>query len=144
VLRLEAELLQQQHEERRDRHRQPAGEVGDEDHKISGGEIPMRKLTLGRFSSPRPNNLLPTLVHAATRADGWVLVPSDCSPPCVALCVSCIWGPVVWCISFTVTTPRSPSRATKSWCSGLSGSRESWVNSRPRASPTSWLRLGLG
>jgi hypothetical protein len=32
VLRLEAELLQQQHEERRDRQRQPTGEVGDEEH----------------------------------------------------------------------------------------------------------------
>jgi hypothetical protein len=39
VLRLEAELLQQQHEERRDRQRQPAGEVGDEEHKLPGGKI---------------------------------------------------------------------------------------------------------
>jgi hypothetical protein len=57
---------------------------------------------LGRFSSPRPSNHLPTLVHAATRADGWVLVPSDCSPPCVALCVSCMWGPLVMLFSFVV------------------------------------------
>jgi hypothetical protein len=55
-----------------------------------------------------------------------------------------IWGPIVWCVSFTVTTPsRLLPRATKSWCSGLSGSLERWVNSRPRAYPTSWLRLGL-
>jgi hypothetical protein len=39
VLRLEVELLQQQHEERRDRQRQPAGEVGDEEHELPGGEI---------------------------------------------------------------------------------------------------------
>ena len=43
VLRLEAELLQQQHEERRDRQCQPTGEVGDEEHKLSGGEIAVRK-----------------------------------------------------------------------------------------------------
>jgi uncharacterized protein with von Willebrand factor type A (vWA) domain len=40
VPRLEAELLQQQHEERRDRQRQPAGE---EEHVLSGGEIAVRK-----------------------------------------------------------------------------------------------------
>ena len=40
VLRLEAKLLQQQHEERRDRQRQPAGE---EEHVLSGGEIAVRK-----------------------------------------------------------------------------------------------------
>jgi hypothetical protein len=39
VLKLEAELFQQQQEERRDRHRQPAGEVGDEEHELPGGEI---------------------------------------------------------------------------------------------------------
>jgi hypothetical protein len=39
VQRLEAELLQQQHEEGRDRQRQPAGEVGDEEHELPGGEI---------------------------------------------------------------------------------------------------------
>jgi hypothetical protein len=43
VLRLEAKLLQQQHEERRDRQRQPAGEVGDEEHKLPGGEIVVRR-----------------------------------------------------------------------------------------------------
>jgi hypothetical protein len=39
VLRLEDESLQQQHEERRDRQRQPAGEVGDEEHELPDGEI---------------------------------------------------------------------------------------------------------
>jgi hypothetical protein len=39
VLKLEPELLQQQQEERRDRQRQPAGEVGDEQHELLGGEI---------------------------------------------------------------------------------------------------------
>ena len=39
VLKLEAELLQQQQEERRDRQRQPAGEVGDKVHEIPSGEI---------------------------------------------------------------------------------------------------------
>jgi hypothetical protein len=39
VLKLKAELLQQQQEERRDRQRQPAGEVGDEEHELLGGEI---------------------------------------------------------------------------------------------------------
>jgi hypothetical protein len=39
VLRLEAELLQQQHEERRDRQRQPAEEVGDEEHELPDDEI---------------------------------------------------------------------------------------------------------
>jgi hypothetical protein len=38
VLKLEAELLQQQQEERRDRQRQPTGEVGDEEHELPGGE----------------------------------------------------------------------------------------------------------
>jgi hypothetical protein len=38
VLRLEAELLQQQHEEGRDWQRQPTGEVGDEEHELLGGE----------------------------------------------------------------------------------------------------------
>jgi hypothetical protein len=39
VLKLKAELLPQQQEERRDRQRQPAGEVGDEEHELPGGEI---------------------------------------------------------------------------------------------------------
>jgi hypothetical protein len=39
VLELESELLQQQQEERRDRQRQPAGEVGDEEHELPGGEV---------------------------------------------------------------------------------------------------------
>jgi predicted extracellular nuclease len=39
VLRLEAELLQQQHKERRDRQHQPTGEVGDEEHKLPADEI---------------------------------------------------------------------------------------------------------
>jgi hypothetical protein len=39
VLKLEAELLQQQQEERRERQRQPAGEVGDKEHELLGGEI---------------------------------------------------------------------------------------------------------
>jgi hypothetical protein len=39
VLKLEPELLQQQQEERRNRQRQPAGEVGDEEHELPGGEI---------------------------------------------------------------------------------------------------------
>jgi hypothetical protein len=37
VLKLEADLLQRQREERRDRRRQPAGEVGEEEHKLTGG-----------------------------------------------------------------------------------------------------------
>jgi hypothetical protein len=39
VLKLEPELLQQQQKERRDRQRQPTGEVGDEQHELPGGEI---------------------------------------------------------------------------------------------------------
>jgi hypothetical protein len=39
VLKLEAELLQQQQEEGRDRQRQPAGEVGDKEHELLGDEI---------------------------------------------------------------------------------------------------------
>jgi hypothetical protein len=39
VLELESELLQQQQEERRDRQRQPAGKVGDEEHLLPGGEV---------------------------------------------------------------------------------------------------------
>jgi hypothetical protein len=39
VLRLEAELLQHQHEERRDRQRQPAGKAGNEEHELPGGKI---------------------------------------------------------------------------------------------------------
>jgi hypothetical protein len=39
VLKLEVELLQQQQEERRDRQHQPAGEVGDKEHELPGGEI---------------------------------------------------------------------------------------------------------
>jgi hypothetical protein len=39
VLKLEAEVLQQQQEERRDQQRQPTGEVGDEQHELPHGEI---------------------------------------------------------------------------------------------------------
>jgi hypothetical protein len=39
VLKLKVELLQQQEEERRDRQRQPAREVGDEEHELPGGKI---------------------------------------------------------------------------------------------------------
>jgi hypothetical protein len=39
VLKLELELLQQQQEEGRDRQRQPAGEVGDEEHELPSGEV---------------------------------------------------------------------------------------------------------
>jgi hypothetical protein len=39
VLKLEPELLQQQQEERRDRQRQIAGEVGDEQHELPSGDI---------------------------------------------------------------------------------------------------------
>jgi hypothetical protein len=39
VLELESELLQQSQEERRDRQRQPTGEVGDEEHELPGGEV---------------------------------------------------------------------------------------------------------
>jgi hypothetical protein len=39
VLKLEPELLQQQLEERRDRQCQPAGEVGEEEHELPGGEV---------------------------------------------------------------------------------------------------------
>jgi hypothetical protein len=37
VMNLEAELLQRQQEERRDRQRQPTGEVGDEEHENPKG-----------------------------------------------------------------------------------------------------------
>jgi hypothetical protein len=39
VLKLEPELLQQQQEERRDRQRQPAGDVGDEQNELPGGKV---------------------------------------------------------------------------------------------------------
>jgi hypothetical protein len=39
VLELESELLQKQQEERRNRQRQPAEEIGDEEHKLPGSEI---------------------------------------------------------------------------------------------------------
>jgi hypothetical protein len=39
VLKLKSELLQQQQEEGRDRQRQPAGDVADEQHELLGGEI---------------------------------------------------------------------------------------------------------
>jgi hypothetical protein len=39
VLKLEAELLQQQQEERRDRQRQPAGDVGGEQNELPGDEV---------------------------------------------------------------------------------------------------------
>jgi hypothetical protein len=39
VLKLEAKLLQQQQEERRDRQRQPAGYVGGEQNELPGGEV---------------------------------------------------------------------------------------------------------
>jgi hypothetical protein len=39
VLKLEAELLQHQQEERRDRQRQPTRDVGDKQHELPGGEI---------------------------------------------------------------------------------------------------------
>ena len=49
VLKLEAELLQQHQEERRDWQRQPAGEVGDEEHELPGGEV-----TEGSGAGPDP------------------------------------------------------------------------------------------
>jgi hypothetical protein len=49
VLELESERLQQQQEERRDRQRQPAGEVGDEEHELPGGEV-----TEGSGAGPDP------------------------------------------------------------------------------------------
>jgi hypothetical protein len=49
VLELESELLQQQQEERRNWQRQPAEEIGDEEHKIPGGEI-----TKGSSAGPDP------------------------------------------------------------------------------------------
>jgi hypothetical protein len=39
VLELESELLQQQQEELRNRQRQPAEEIGDEEHKLPSSEI---------------------------------------------------------------------------------------------------------
>jgi hypothetical protein len=39
VLKLKPELLQQQQEEGRDQQRQPAGDVGGEQHELPGGEI---------------------------------------------------------------------------------------------------------
>jgi hypothetical protein len=39
VLELEPELLQQQQEERRDRQRQPAGDVGDKQNELPRGEV---------------------------------------------------------------------------------------------------------
>jgi hypothetical protein len=39
VLKLEAKLLQQHQEERRDRQRQPAGDVGCEQNELPGGEV---------------------------------------------------------------------------------------------------------
>jgi hypothetical protein len=39
VLKLEAELLQQHQEERRDRQRQPAGDVGGEQNELPDGEV---------------------------------------------------------------------------------------------------------
>jgi hypothetical protein len=53
VLRLEAEILQQQHEERRDRQHQPAGEVGDEEHELPGSEIAEGRCTNTDPSSER-------------------------------------------------------------------------------------------
>jgi hypothetical protein len=54
VLKLEAELFQQQQqEERRDRQRQPVGEEGDEEHKLPGGEIAVGRGT----DTPHPSRL---------------------------------------------------------------------------------------
>jgi hypothetical protein len=39
VLELKPELLQQQQEERRNQQRQPAEDIGNEEHKLPGGEI---------------------------------------------------------------------------------------------------------
>jgi hypothetical protein len=39
VLELKSELLQQQQEERQNRQRQPAEEIGDEEHKLPGSKI---------------------------------------------------------------------------------------------------------
>jgi hypothetical protein len=50
VLKLEAELLQQQQEEGRDRQRQPAEEVGDEEHELPGDEV-----TVGRSAGSDPS-----------------------------------------------------------------------------------------
>jgi hypothetical protein len=61
VLELEPELLQQQQEERRDRQRQPAGEVGDEQDELPGGEAaegtaPARILPVS-VGAPHPSRL---------------------------------------------------------------------------------------
>jgi hypothetical protein len=49
VLELESELLQQQLEERRNRQRQPAEEIGDEEHKL-----PSSKIAEGSSAGPDP------------------------------------------------------------------------------------------
>jgi hypothetical protein len=49
VLELETEILQQQHEEGRDRQRQLARKIGDKEHKLPGGEI-----TEGSSAGPDP------------------------------------------------------------------------------------------
>jgi hypothetical protein len=63
VLRLEAELLQQQHEERRNRQRQPAGEVGDEEHKLFDGEIAVRRGTNTDLSGERRHTPSEQVAH---------------------------------------------------------------------------------
>jgi hypothetical protein len=63
VLRLEAELLQQQHEERRDRQRKPAGEVGDEEHEVPGGEIAVGRGTDMDPSSERRHTPSEQVAH---------------------------------------------------------------------------------
>jgi hypothetical protein len=63
VLRLEAELLQQQHEERRDRQCQPAREVGDEEHKLSSGEIAVRRGTDTDLSGERRHTPSEQVAH---------------------------------------------------------------------------------
>jgi hypothetical protein len=42
VLKLEAKLLQQHQEERRDRQRQPAGDIRGEQNELPGGEVTKR------------------------------------------------------------------------------------------------------
>jgi hypothetical protein len=63
VLRLEAKLLQQQHEERRDRQRQPAWEVGDEEHELPGGEIAEGRGTNTDPSDERRRTLSEQVAH---------------------------------------------------------------------------------
>jgi hypothetical protein len=77
VLELKSELLQQQQEERRNRQRQPAEEIGNEEHKLPGS-----KIAEGSSAGPNPPGkrrraASEQATHRVERLLGLVMITAD-------------------------------------------------------------------